>query len=73
VLDALGVERSPPPLLELGEEAKLVLERLREFAAGADELQRTTGLDAAALAAALTELELAGAAIQEGGVFRAGG
>jgi DNA processing protein len=73
VLDALGIERSPPPLLELGEEAQLVLERLRAFAAGADELQRTTGLDAAALAAALTELELAGAAIQEEGVFRAGG
>jgi DNA processing protein len=73
VFDALGIEALPPPALELGVEAELVLTRLREFAAGADELQRSTGLDAGAIAAALTELELAGAAVQEGGVFRACG
>jgi DNA processing protein len=73
VFDALGVEAAEPPALELGGDAERVLERLREFAAGADELQRSTGLGAAALAAALTELELAGAAVQEGGVFRASG
>ncbi len=73
VLDALGLEAAPPPRLDLGANAERVLEQLREFAAGADELQRSTGLDAAALAAALTELELAGAAAQEGGVFRASG
>jgi DNA processing protein len=73
VLDALGIEAPAPPVLELGGEAAVVLERLREFAAGADELQRSTGLDAGAVAAALTELELAGAAVQEGGVFRASG
>jgi DNA processing protein len=73
VLDALGLEAPTPPALELGSDAERVLERLRAFAAGADELQRSTGLDAAALAAALTELELAGAAVQEGGVFRASG
>lgn len=73
VLDALGLETPAPSPLDLGAEAERVLERLREFAAGADELQRSTGLDAAALAAALTELELAGAALQDGGVFRASG
>jgi DNA processing protein len=73
VLDALGIEAPAPAAVELGPGAELVLERLREFAAGADELQRSTGLDAGGLAAALTELELAGAAVQEGGVFRASG
>jgi DNA processing protein len=71
VLDALGIEAIEPAMPELGPEAERVLVRLREFAAGADELQRSTGLGAAALAAALTELELAGAAVQDGGVFRA--
>jgi DNA processing protein len=70
VLDALGIERAAAAEPELGSDAARVLERLREFAAGADELQRATGLGAAELAAALTELELVGAAQQEGGVFR---
>jgi DNA processing protein len=73
VLDALGIEAAAVPTIDLGADAAHVLERLREFAAGPDELQRSTGLDASALAAALTELELAGAAAQEGGVFRACG
>jgi DNA processing protein len=71
VLDALGIEPPTTPPLELGPDAQNVLERLGAFAAGADELQRSTGLEAGALAAALTELELAGAAVQDGGVFRA--
>jgi DNA processing protein len=71
VLDALGLEAPSAPAVELGQEAARVLERLRDFTAGADELQRSTGLDVGALAAALTELELAGAAVQEGGVYRA--
>jgi DNA processing protein len=73
VLDALGIERAAAPEPELGVDAARVLEQLREFAAGADELQRETGLGAAELAAALTELELVGAAQQEGGVFRVSG
>jgi DNA processing protein len=73
VLDALGIEALPSPAVELGVDAQRVLEHLRDFAAGADELQRSTGLEAGALAAALTELELAGAAVQDGGVFRASG
>jgi predicted Rossmann fold nucleotide-binding protein DprA/Smf involved in DNA uptake len=58
---------------ELSVEAERVLGVMREFAAGPDELQRATGLDAAQLAAALTELELAGMAALEGGVYRAAG
>ena len=73
VFDALGIEAPAAPALELSPDAELVLERLREFAAGADELERSTGLPTGALAASLTELELAGAAVQEGGVFRATG
>ena len=70
VLDALGIESATKPEPDLGPDAAQVLERLREFAVGADELQRSTGLDAAQLAAALTELELVGGA---GEVFRARG
>ena len=73
VLDALGLEPAAAATVVVSADAAAVLERLQQFAAGADELQRATGLDAGALAAALTELELAGAAVQEGGVFRASG
>jgi DNA processing protein len=73
LLDALGIEAPAAPDIELRGDAALVLEQLRRFPAGADELQRSTRLGAAALAAALTELELAGAAVQDGGVFRASG
>jgi DNA processing protein len=73
VLEALGIEREPPPALDLSPDGHIVLAALRDFAAGADELQRSTGLRTAALAAALTELELVGAVTQEGGVYRAAG
>jgi DNA processing protein len=73
VLDALGIESSERVAPELGDDAEQVLERLREFPAGADELQRATGLATTAVAAALTELELVGAAVQDGGVYRASG
>jgi predicted Rossmann fold nucleotide-binding protein DprA/Smf involved in DNA uptake len=46
---------------------------MREGAAGADELGRRTGLGAGELAAALTELELAGAVHVEDGIYRASG
>jgi predicted Rossmann fold nucleotide-binding protein DprA/Smf involved in DNA uptake len=55
----------------VGEEAAAVLERLQEAPAGADELARTTGLAAGRLAVLLTELELAGAVVEEDGVYRA--
>ena len=48
-----------------------MLEHVRTEPAGADELARVTGLTAGELAAALTELELAGAVNEEDGVYRA--
>jgi DNA processing protein len=70
VLESFGIEPagSEPP--ELGEHATTVLAALAEEPAGADELGRVTGLDAAAVATALTELELAGAAVEAEGVWR---
>jgi DNA processing protein len=59
------------PEAELGAEAAAVLACLRDGALAADELARATRLDAAAVAAALTELELAGLASEAGGIFRA--
>ena len=55
---------------EVGPAAGVVLASVREAAAGADELARATGLAAGELAAAFTELELAGAVTEEGGVYR---
>jgi predicted Rossmann fold nucleotide-binding protein DprA/Smf involved in DNA uptake len=48
-----------------------VLAVLRESAASADQLARRTGLTPAELAAALSELELAGLATTVDGVYRA--
>jgi DNA processing protein len=70
VLEALGVTASVAPAVELGENATVVLRALAHHAAGADELTRTTGLDAAAVATALAELELAGAVFEADGLFR---
>jgi predicted Rossmann fold nucleotide-binding protein DprA/Smf involved in DNA uptake len=47
-----------------------VLARLRDAAATADELARATGLDAGAVAAALTELELSGLCAGSDGRYR---
>ena len=73
VLESLGIV--PPtgdaPLVR--EEAATVLARLGDGACSADELARTTGLDAATLAAALAELELAGLAAEADGVYRPSG
>lgn len=71
VLEVFGLEpslRAPP---RLGAAAALILDRLAEAALTADELATGTGLAAGDLAAALTELELAGAAIENDGVYRA--
>jgi DNA processing protein len=69
VLELLGIDASPPSVAPEGD-AAAVLEQLSEGPAAADELARATGLAAGALAAALTELELAGRATEEGGVYR---
>ena len=72
VLESYGIAAPEPPQLEVGATATTVLERVREGAAAADELARATGLGAGELAAALTELELAGAVTQDEGIYRAG-
>ena len=71
VLESFGLAAPTPIAPELGPTATVVLDRVREGAAGADELARATGLGAGELAAVLTELELAGAVNQEEGLYRA--
>ncbi len=70
VLESFGLAAADRPEPEVGTAAGLVLTRVREAAAGADELARATTLSAEELAVALTELELAGAVVEEGGVYR---
>lgn len=70
VLTLFGLEPDLARPPELGERAAAVLAVLAEEPAGADQLGRATGLPAAALATALTELELAGVATEADGVWR---
>jgi DNA processing protein len=71
VLEAIGVARaepsSPPPLAGPAAAAFAALER---GASTADEVAEATGLPAGAIAAALTELELAGLVEVRAGMFR---
>ncbi len=72
VLEVFGLEAadaSTRPLV--GPTAERVLDRLADAPAGVDELARATGLGAAELAGALTELELAGLAAGSDGIYRA--
>ena len=71
VLESFGIEETAAHPIELSAPAQAVLQRLRDAAASADELARATELDAAELAVALSELELAGLAVQADGVYRA--
>jgi DNA processing protein len=71
VLESFGIEETAPTQVELEGPAQAVLNRLRDAAESADELARATELDAAELAVALSELELAGLAVQADGVYRA--
>jgi len=70
VLEVFGIEVGAPSRLDLGDHAASVLAALSQEPAGADELGRVTGLDAAALATALAELELAGAVAEADGLYR---
>ena len=70
VLESLGLEAPPTRMPVLGDEAEQVLEALADAAAGVDDLVRGTGLDAAAVATALAELELAGAIREAEGLYR---
>jgi DNA processing protein len=71
VLEVFGLTGPEPVAVELTPSADAVLARLRDGPTSADELARATGLDAGALASAVTELELAGRAVAAGGVYRA--
>jgi DNA processing protein len=71
VLEVFGLDRASQPATKVGPAAAAVLERLADGALTADELAQATGAGAAELAAALVELELAGAAIESDGVYRA--
>ena len=70
VLRSFGIERAEAPAAEISESASSVLAMLRDAPAGADALARVAGLDSAALAAALSELELAGLVAEAAGVYR---
>jgi DNA processing protein len=71
VLRSFGLEREQAPAADISESAASVLARVRDTPSGADELARAVGLDAGALAAALSELEVAGLVVEAGGVYRA--
>jgi DNA processing protein len=70
VLHALGIDAEPAAPVDVSKEAATVLSRLADGAASADELARATRLGAGALSAALSELELAGAVAEAGGIYR---
>jgi len=71
VLEVFGLCSAPEKSARVDGEARIVLERLSATASTADELARATGLEPGRLAAMLVELELAGAACEAGGVYRA--
>jgi DNA processing protein len=70
VLEALGVATKPTPVVELDDVAVKVLEALTSEASGVDQLVHATGLDAASVATALAELELAGVVVEAEGLYR---
>ncbi|MDQ3894630.1 MAG: DNA-protecting protein DprA, partial [Actinomycetota bacterium] len=70
VLDALGVAASRPRQPKLSAAAAQVLARVADSPVGVDALVRSSGLDAGAVAAAVSELELAGLITEAAGVFR---
>jgi DNA processing protein len=71
VLELFELAPAPQPSRDLSAQAECVLERLRAGSASADELARATGLGVAAVTGALVELELAGAAVEGEGRYRA--
>jgi DNA processing protein len=71
VLEAFGLAPPESAAPTLSPAAESVLGRLREAAASADELARALCVDAGALAAALTELELHGLLTDSSGIYRA--
>lgn len=70
VLESYGLAAPERPQPAVGTVAASVLSSIDAAPASADELARATGLGAEELAVALTELELAGVATEEDGVYR---
>jgi len=71
VLEAFGLAPTEPAGPALSAAAEAALARIRDGPASADELVRALCLDAGALAAALTELELHGLLTETSGIYRA--
>ncbi len=71
VLDAFGLAAPDPQPPVLSGAGKTVLDQIRDGPHSVDELVRAMGIDAAAVAAALTELELQGLLTETAGVYRA--
>jgi len=70
VLELYGLAPGTNPEPAVGEEAGRVLELLAEGPASPDALARASGLDAGSVAAALSELELAGLVAEGAGLYR---
>jgi DNA processing protein len=71
VLRSFGIEPARPPTpANLSEQARCALDALGDGPASIDELVATTGLGAGAVAAALSELELAGLVAEGDGRYR---
>jgi DNA processing protein len=71
VLESFGLSAAvPEPAVEVDGDTAAVLARLRDGPASADELTRALGVGAGAVAAALTELELAGRVVEAEGRYR---
>jgi DNA processing protein len=70
VLEHYGIEPEPAGRPPLGDAGEAVLAALADGSASADQIVRRTGLDPAAVAASLVELELAGLVGEDAGVYR---
>ena len=71
ILAVVGVAPVAPPTLVVEPRLEVVRAAVADAPAAADELVRKTGLSAGDVAAALAELELAGALVQADGLYRA--
>jgi DNA processing protein len=70
VLEVFGMTPAKAPPRTLSQAAARALDALADGALSADELARTTGLDAGSLSAALAELELEGLVAEAAGRYR---
>jgi DNA processing protein len=70
VLRAFGIERAPRVAAAVEGPAAAVLAALAEGPRAIDDVVVATGLEAAAVAAALSELELLGLAAEGDGIYR---